>query len=49
MTVEIDGLRRALVRIVDQQSAGGAIREERATGDTFILSGYAVAVARLPG
>lgn len=49
VTVQIDGLRRALVRIVDQRSAGGAIREERATSDTFVLSGYAVAVARLQG
>ena len=49
VTVEVDGLRRALVRIVDQQSAGGPIRDERATGDTFVLGGYAVAVARLQG
>jgi Glycosyl hydrolases family 39 len=45
--VRADGLRGARVRIVDQQSAGGDIRDERSTDDTFTLGGYAVAVATL--
>jgi Glycosyl hydrolases family 39 len=49
VAVEIDDLRGALVRIVDQQSAGGTIREEWAAGNTFTLGGYAVAIATLAG
>jgi hypothetical protein len=37
------------VRIVDQLSAGGAIREEHGAGDVVTLGGYAVAVATLAG
>lgn len=45
--VDIDGLRGARVRVVDQQSAGGSIREVRCTGNAFALGGYGVAVAIL--
>ncbi|HYQ64547.1 GH39 family glycosyl hydrolase [Actinophytocola sp.] len=44
--VGIDGLRGGQVRIVDQRSAGGPIRDEQNSG-TFTLGGYAVAVAIL--
>jgi hypothetical protein len=47
VVVDIDGLRGAHIRIVDQRSAGGSIRDERAAGSTFTLQGYAVAVATL--
>ena len=46
-SVDIDGMRGARLRIVDQQSAGGPIRDERVTGGTITLGGYAVAVATL--
>jgi hypothetical protein len=45
--VSIDGLRGGQVRIVDQRSAGGPIRDEQNSGTAFILGGYAVAVAIL--
>jgi hypothetical protein len=40
-------LQGARIRIVDQDSAGGPIRERRAPGKTFTLGGYAVAIATL--
>jgi hypothetical protein len=47
VVVAVAGLQGAHLRIVDQQSAGGAIRDERVPGDTCTLGGYAVAVATL--
>jgi hypothetical protein len=47
VVVGIDGLRDARIRIVDQQSAGAEIRAERASGNSYTLGGYAVAVATL--
>jgi hypothetical protein len=47
--VDIDGLRGAHVRVVDQRSAGGAIRDERNPGGTFTLGGYGVAVVAPAG
>jgi hypothetical protein len=49
VTVAVDGLGAGRVRIVDQLSAGGAIREEHGAGDVVTLGGYAVAVATLAG
>jgi glycosyl hydrolase family 39 (putative alpha-L-iduronidase) len=45
--VGIDGLRGGQVRIVDQRSAGGPIRDEQNADTAFTLGGYAVAVAIL--
>jgi hypothetical protein len=47
VVIDIDGLRGARIRTVDQRSAGGGIRDERAADNTVILGGYAVAVATL--
>lgn len=47
VTVTIDGLRGAHVRVVDQKSAGGDIRGEWSSADSYPLGGYAVAVATL--
>lgn len=47
VTVEIDGLSGARVRTVDQQSAGGPIRDDRISATSLTLGGYAVAVATL--
>jgi hypothetical protein len=44
-SVDIAGMRGAHLSIVDQQSAGGAVRNERVTGSSVTLGGYAVAVA----
>lgn len=43
--VSLDGLRGGRVRIVDQRSAGGPIRDERNSDSAITLGGYAVAVA----
>jgi hypothetical protein len=45
--VSLDGLRGGRVRIVDQRSAGGPIRDERNSDGVITLGGYAVAVAVL--
>jgi hypothetical protein len=47
VVADIDGLQGARIRIVDQDSAGGGIRDQRVPGRTFTLGGYAVAVATL--
>ncbi|WP_329058082.1 hypothetical protein [Amycolatopsis sp. NBC_01480] len=47
--VSLDGLRGGRVRIVDQRSAGGPIRDERNPDGAITLGGYAVAVAVLAG
>jgi hypothetical protein len=45
--VDIEGLAGGRVRTVDQQSSGGAIRDEYSDGNSLILGGYGVAVAEL--
>ena len=47
VAVDVDALQGAQIRIVDQRSAGGSIREEQSSSNTFTLGGYAVAVATL--
>ncbi|WP_329457105.1 hypothetical protein [Streptomyces sp. NBC_01497] len=47
VSVDIEGLRGAHIRIVDQQSGGGSIRAERNAAEVLTLGGYAVAVATL--
>jgi hypothetical protein len=45
--IQLAGLKGAIARIVDQDSAGGPIRTEALTADEFNLSGYGVVVITL--